>query len=320
MSISTLRDEVQKALVGFLWDEWGQMGVSASTKRRDTWATDPEALLLLTFEVGRGEPRLFDEVLDWMFVNERLLSIQRLRNLAIDDADQMLAESVVGWLSENHPRARLKPKPGKPEDPQAFFRGSRLKVSDPDPAFLSQGFLKPRSEPSGKSQAPNLVLPINLAFRLRLLLGVSVRAEVARVLLATDTPWINAQALARSTAYTKRNVREAATSLASAGFVYSHSIGNENLFKASPRWPDFLGIDRLPGSKDWPQLFRAFRQILRWLSDPANQGLSDYMLLSGARTLVEGVEADLPRAEIGDATKDFAGFESFLRDFLSVAR
>jgi hypothetical protein len=76
MSISELRDDVQKALVDFLWDEWAQMGVSANTSRRDTWATDPEALLLLTFEVGRGEPRLFDEVLDWMLVNERLLSIQ----------------------------------------------------------------------------------------------------------------------------------------------------------------------------------------------------------------------------------------------------
>jgi hypothetical protein len=316
MSISELRDEVQNALANFLWDEWGQMGVSASTKRHDTWATDPEALLLLTFEVGRGEPRLFDEVLDWMLVNERLLSIQRLRNLAADEADQMLVESVVGWLGENHPRARLKPKLGEPKDPQAFFRGSRLKVSDPDPAFLSQGFVRPRYKPSGKSQAPNLTLPINLAFRLRLLLGVSVRAEVARVLLAIDRPWMNAQALARSTAYTRRNVRDAATSLASASFVYSHSIGNENLFEASPRWPDFLSLDRLPESKDWPQLFRAFRQILRWLSDPANQDLSDYMLLSGARTLVEGVEADLPRAEIGDAARDLPSFESFVRELV----
>ena len=86
MSISELRDEVEDALATFLWDEWGQMGVSADTKRHDTWATDPEALLLLTFEVGRGEPRLFDEVLDWMLLNERLLSIQRLRNLTADDA------------------------------------------------------------------------------------------------------------------------------------------------------------------------------------------------------------------------------------------
>ncbi len=313
MSISELRDDVQKALVDFLWDEWAQMGVSASTSRRDTWATDPEALLLLTFEVGRGEPRLFEEVLDWMLVNERLLSVQRLRNLAVDNEDRRLVEAVLGWLGQNRRRARLKAKAGDAGEPHPFFRESRLQVSDPDPAFLAQGFVKPRSEPSGKSQAPNLTLTINLSFRLRLLLGVSVRAEVVRVLLATDTPWMNAQALARSTAYAKRNVQEAATSLAYAGFVYSHSIGNEKLFEASPRWPDFLEVDPLPRSEDWPQLFRACRLILRWLFNQTTQGLSDYLLLSSARTLLEGIQLDRLS---GGSTRDLPAVEDFVRSLL----
>jgi hypothetical protein len=329
MPVSKPRDDFETALVDFLWDEWGQMGVSAHTKRRDTWATDPEALLLLTFEVGRGEPRLFEEVLDWMLVNERLLSVQRLRNLIVDDEDRRLVEAVLGWLGQNRRRARLKAKAGDAGKPQPFFRDSHLRVSDPDPAFLTQGFVKSRSEPSGKSQTPNLVLPINLAFRLRLLLGVSVRAEVARVLLATDTPWMNAQALARSTAYAKRNVQGAATSLASAGFVYSHSIGNENLFEASPRWPDFLSVDHLPELKDWPQIFGGLRRILRWLVDPVNQDLSEYMLLSKARTLIEGIEADLRFAGVapstpGEWTRDLSSFERFVQDLsrsvLSVDR
>jgi hypothetical protein len=315
MSISELRDDVQKALAGFLWDEWAQMGVSASTSRRDTWATDPEALLLLTFEVGRGEPRLFEEVLDWMLVNEKLLSVQRLRNLVADDEDRRLVEAVLGWLGQNRRRARLKAKAGDAGEPQPFFRDSRLQVTDPDPAFLAQGFLKPRSEPAGKSQAPNITLPINLAFRLRLLLGVSVRAEVARVLLATDTPWMNAQTLARLTAYAKRNVQEAVTSLSTADFVYSHSIGNENLFEASPRWPDFLSPNCLPELKDWPQIFRDLRRVLRWLTDPVNQDLSDYMLLSSVRTLLEEIQ-------VNRSPDDLPAFEGFvrglLRDSLSV--
>ena len=35
------------------WDQWAQTGVLASTQRHDRWAADPEALMLLTFEVGR---------------------------------------------------------------------------------------------------------------------------------------------------------------------------------------------------------------------------------------------------------------------------
>ncbi len=330
MSISELRDDVQTALVDFLWNEWGQMGVSARTKRRDTWATDPEALLLLTFEVGRGEPRLFDEVLDWMFVNERMLSVQRLRNMIVDDEDRRLVEAALGWLGQNRRRARLGARSGSPKtegQPQPFFRGSLLQVPDPDPAFLAQGFLKPQTEPSGKSQAPDVRLPINFAFRLRLLLGVSVRAEVARALLTTDTPWMNVQALAESTAYAKRNVQEAVNSLVTAGFLDSWMVGNENRYETNRRWAEFLDV-MAPGSKDWPQLFRGFRLVLRWLFDRTTQGLSDYLLLSKARTLVEEIERDLLYAGIpvsaGDVTRDFAGFEDFvhvlLRDFLSVAR
>jgi hypothetical protein len=316
MSISQLKYDFQKALVDFLWDEWGQMGVSASTTRRDDWAADPEALLLLTFEVGRGEPRLLEEVLDWMLVNERLLSVQRLRNLATDDEDQRLVESAIGWLGQNRRRDRLKSKRADTGEPEPFFRDSRLQVSDPDPAFLAQGFVKPRSEPSGKSQAPDLTLRINLAFRLRSLLGVSVRAEVARVLLATDRPWMSAQELARQTAYAKRNVQEAVTSLASASFVYSHTISNEKLFEASPRWPEFLDTDPLPELKRWPQMFRSLRKLHRWLSDPATQGLSEYLLLSSARTLIEELQPDLLLAGFPvnpeDSTRDIASLEGLI--------
>jgi hypothetical protein len=322
MPISELRDEFQKGLVDFLWDEWGQMGISTGSRRRDDRAMDPEALLLLTFEAGREEPRLFEEVLDWMLVNEKLISVQRLRNLAEDEADRALVEAVLGWLGQNRRRTRLgaRSEASRAEaEPQPFFRDSRLQVADPDPAFLAQGFLKPQAEPSGKSQAPDLRLPINLAFRLRLLLGIGVRAEVIRILFTVDAPWVNVQALAASTAYTKRNVQEAVGALNAAGTVSSQTFGNENRFELSrERWGHFLELDEPPRYEDWPKLFRAYRRILRWLVDPANQELSEYMLLSGARTLIEEVEPDLlfagTRAGVGDSTRDFSSFEQFVRD------
>jgi hypothetical protein len=154
--------------------------------------------------------------LDWLAVNQRLISIQRLRNLAREDGDRALIEAVVGWLGERRRRARLeaRAKAGKSTDPEPFFRNSRLPIADPDPAFLAQGLVKPKSEPSGKSQAPQVLLPINFAFRLRLLLGIGGRAEAMRMLLTIDAPRANIQAIAASTAYTKRNVQEAVTSSA----------------------------------------------------------------------------------------------------------
>lgn len=301
MPIPELREDLQRRLSSFLWDEWGQMGILAASSGQSPWAVDPEALLLLSFEVGREEPRLFDEVLDWMLVNERLLSVQRLRNLARDKSDRALVEAVLGWLGQKRKRPRLGAKPGAPEvdEPQSFFRSSRLAVDDPDPAFLAQGFLKPRSEPSGKSQSPDIRLPINFAFRLRLLLGIGVRAEAMRVLLTTQAPWVDVQTLAFSTGYTKRNVQEGVAALSAAGVLTGLEVGNEQRFEAQREsWTRFLGLDRLPQHVDWPQLFAAYRNVLRWLANPANQNLSDYMLASEARSLVEEIAPDLRFAGI----------------------
>jgi hypothetical protein len=60
--------------------------------------------------------------------------------------------------------------------------------------------------------------------------------------------------------------------------------------------------------------------ILRWLADPANQDLSDYMLASRARSVAEAVEPDLRFAGIpvasGNPPQDLASFERFARGLL----
>jgi hypothetical protein len=296
MRISDLRQEIETPIRSFVWDQWGQMGVFTASGRRDPWAADPEALLLLTFEVGREEPRLFEEVLDWLVVNERQISVQRLRNLVEDDRDRALVEAVLGWVAQWRRRARLTAKPSAPSDsaPAPFFRGDRQPVRDPDPAFLAQGFLKSKAEPARRAQPPSPLLPINFAFRMRFLFGVGARAEVARVLLTSPAPQVELQALVGSSGYTKRNVQEALNSLRSAGVVLSSTIGSARLFEAPrQRWSELLGPREFPSLEDWPQLFWAQRRILRWLADPAKEKLSPYLRASEARVLLETVAPDL---------------------------
>jgi hypothetical protein len=293
MHISELRDDLRGRLVAFLWDQWGQLGVLAATSRRDAWAADPEALLLLSFEVGREEPRLFEEVLDWLATNERLISIQRLRNLARDEADRALVESVLGWLGAR--RRRVPQDPLRVEEhTEPFFRGFGFPVGEPDPAFLAHGFLKAPTELSGNSRPLDLRASIAFAFRLRALLGIGARAEAVRVLLTARAPWVNVQVIAASTAYSKRNVQEALNSLLAAGGVWASELGNEGRFEAPrERWRQFLEIDQLPLHEDWPQLFDAYRLLLRWLADPAHAGLSEYMLASEAREVMSAAAEDL---------------------------
>lgn len=297
MQISALRQQTSERLAAFAWDRWAQLGVLATTDGRDRAAADPEALILLTLEVGRDEPRLFDELLDWLVVNERLISVQRARNLAVDIEDRRLLDAALGWVAQRRRVAHVKP-PGAtaPESARAaavpLFRGMSGPVTTADDAFLAHGLLRGRVEPRRHSRAPNLGDSIAFDFRLRQLLGVGARAEVARTLLTTEAPWLTAGVVAESAGYAKRNVQEALSSLDAAGVVNEVAVANEHRYSAPrERWASLLGLEahELPAHRDWPQLLLAMRRVLRWLHDPVHAEESDYLRASAARELMAEV-------------------------------
>lgn len=323
MRISDLRNDVSEALRSFAWEQWAQLGVLASTDRQDPWAADPEALLLFTLEVGRDEPRLYDEVLDWLVVNERLISVQRLRNLCRDDEDRALAAASLAWVARWRPRARLASNEvASTGVGQSLFRRERTPRAPVDPDFSRHGLLKPLAEPSGKSRAPDPHRPIAFAFRMRHLLGIGARAEVMRVLLCTEAPSVTVQVVAESVGFAKRNVQEALVSLAAAGVVDVATVGNEHRFRAPrERWAGLLGagVDSLPRHRDWPQLLDALRHLLRWLWRADLGDLTEYMLASEARTLAGEIVPDLRYAGVRVSEEGGPG-AAYWADFVELAK
>ncbi len=302
MDASALNRRLSDQLVAFAWDEWAQMGMLATPHRHSAWAQDPEALIVFTLEVARVEPRLFDELLDWMLVNERLLSVRRLRAMCIDETDRSLAAAALAWLARQHPRARLGIRMNEtaPSTLRALFR-PKIQLGTADEAFASAGWLRPALSPSHKSRPPDPMAPINLAFRLRQVLGVGIRAEVVRVLLTTEAPWVNAQTLARSTGYAKRNVHDALAGLSAAGVVSAFTVGGEQRYVADRHaWAALLGSgsDELPVHRDWPQLLAVLRRVLRWSAQPDLVTMSDYLRASRTGDLLEAVSSDLAFAGV----------------------
>jgi hypothetical protein len=304
MSASTLRDTVTARLTAFAWDQWAQLGVFAPTNRRNQTAADPEALLLFTLEVGRSDPRLFDETLDWLLTNERLVSVQRLRNLCRDEEDRDLVEAALLWVARQQPRSRPAPRRGREPrttEPRPLFYDVARQVREPDQAFLAVDLLKPATEPSRKSRPPDPDAPINFAFRMRHLVGVGSRAEVIRYLLIapiTDAP---ALAIADAAGYAKRNVNDTLTSLVAARAVTAYELGNERRYSLDRvLWSQFLRFQQggWPTYRDWLHLLGALRQLSRWLQDPTLDQLTPYMLASNARTLMEHVEPELGLAGV----------------------
>ena len=80
-SLKIFKAEYQNHLLNFLWRQWSSLGVAGQSRGDDVWIIDPEALLLFTFTLGRHEPRLFDEVLDWLQANGRFINILRLKRI-----------------------------------------------------------------------------------------------------------------------------------------------------------------------------------------------------------------------------------------------
>jgi hypothetical protein len=297
MDPTTLRAQLERGLVEFAWEEWAQMGVLATPRHRSPWAQDPEALIVFTLEIARGEPRLFDELLDWMLTNEALLSIRRLRAMCIDETDRALVAAAIAWIARRRPRARLRAAPpdSHPQPLRPLFHDGGL-VPETDPDFAAAGLLRPPLAPSGKSLAPNLATPINLDFRLRAILGVSIRAEIVRIMLTAQAPWMTAQALARASVYAKRNVHEALTNLTAARVVSASSVDGEQRYTIDKTaWASLLQSvpAELPSHRDWPQLLGTLRTILRWTQQEELQGASEYLRASSARQLLDRIRPEL---------------------------
>jgi hypothetical protein len=301
MSISDTKVEVETALLSFAWEEWAQMGILARSERVSPWAQDPEALLAFTFDVARADPRLFDEVLDWLVTNEHLISVRRLRSVSRDPSDRELTEAVLGWLSQHRPKARFSSE--APHEPVGSLRllhsDAGFPIRHPDEAFAARGWLRPATSASGKSTPPDLTAPINFAFRLRQLLGVGARAEVVRLLLTTDAPLTTVAVIANSAMYAKRNVQEALNGLEHAGVVTVASSGYEQRYAIHPdAWSALLAVEAFPSHVDWVQLLAGLRRALGWLRRAVDADMSAYITASEARELLDAVRQDFEYAGI----------------------
>lgn len=302
MRTSDLRRRVRAELLEFAWSQWAQMGVLADVTRRDRWATDPEALLLFTLPLARSDPRLFDEVLDWVRLNGRLLSVQRLRGLAKGDLEaHRLAQACLAWAGAHNPSLRpwaTKAAGQTPDTVEPLFRIAEEApyVGEADPSFLTHGWRRPKLEPSGKSRPPDPRSEVNFAFRLRLLFGIGVRAEVLRILLTSDHPELTALQTAEVAAFSKRNVNEGLGALSEAGVVSAAWRRNERVFRIDRRrWAELLDLEvrGIPAFVDWVRLLPALLAILRWLEEDAALQRSDYLRASDARRLVDRIRPDL---------------------------
>ena len=261
--------------MGFLWRQWSALGVAGHARRYEDWVIDPEALILLTSTLGRHDPRLFDEVLDWLSKNGSLINLQRLKNLhtnyhlghpgilaamaaATGERSVNLKwknlSKEVGQLGSGSTRRNQGTVPTPSSVPEPLFAGVPV-VGSPDALFLSFGWARDQVQLRGLSTAPNPHLPTNLLFKLRALWGLQARAEIIACLLCTDAT--QPAQIAELTGYFPRTVQLALNEMARSGHVLAARSNREKHFqlrkdewlflaeppeRGFPRWVNFAPL------------------------------------------------------------------------------
>lgn len=325
MRADALSDELVGELAGFVADQWAQLGVSfARPESAQQRAADPEALLLFTLHLGRHEPRLFDETLDWLALNESLVSVHRLRSLSLQPNDRSLVDASLDWAAAQQRRARDRPADVVDGDTlEPLFAWLDAPAGEPDPHFARHGWARPGLSRSEKSQRVPLHAPTAFAFRLRRLLGIGVRAEIVRVLLTIRAPRVSSKVIADSASFAQRNVRDGLTQLHDAGVLTVVEVADDRQYAINPdHWAALLGLDHprdIPLHYDWIRAFRALTEILRWLDEPGLDQLSEYMRASQARTLLDTIAADLRYVGVPAHLHQGLGSDQW-DEFVNVAR
>ena len=302
--LTDYRDKLRQTLLRWLWREWTALGVAGASTIETRTVIDPEALLLFTGSVGRWDPRLFDEVLDWLLANGRLLNGPRLKRLLRDyefSSGRVIA-AVCSVLPTKGCRLDWKMEPAASVSEEALFHGADGRplpdygVRDPD--FLAQGFRRGRLELRHYSKSPDPARPACLWLALRSLLGINCRVEIMLYLLTR--PYGYPSQIARDTGYTQRNIQDVMVDMAASGQLRVTRKGREVQYRlASPLWKKLLlGTQGPPEWALWPAVLRALEVVWSRLFDEKFASLSESAQTGELFLLIQRIRPLLERADL----------------------
>ncbi len=305
-SLTNYRQRYRDLALEFLWRQWSAIGVAGHTSARDSRLIDPEALLLVTTTFGRHDPRLFDEVLDWLDTNGRLVNLQRLQNLGEIIGDRSVLDAIaarVGNRSVNSKWRSLSREEGGSTGPRRLFHDLPV-MGEPDETFARHGWLRGAVKLRQLSQSPDPNLPENFLFKLRALFGMQARAEIMAFLLAHESG--HPGDMAGRIAYFPRTVQTTLNDMEHSGHMLSRRDGREKRFWLRRSEWRFLmtwcGPDTaqpvFPSWVDWAPLFASMEALWRFLEKPGLDVTPPAVQSIELRACVERLSPDFVREHV----------------------
>jgi hypothetical protein len=358
--LRAFRDRYLETLLDFLWREWTALGVAGHDRTLPKHVVDPEALLLLTCSIGRYDPRLFDEVMDWLLINGSFVNVQRLRNILRKEefGGVPVLVAVADWLSvrgkpqkwkplaqtlkDRNPKCALPVEHRAREDSDLgmayspiggaavpFFYlpdGRPLPVlQDKDETFLRHGLLRTRLQPRGLSTAfPTNNLAARL-LRLRALFGVSIRCDVLNYLALNGVG--HPREVARELYYAQKSVYDVLADLEHAGVAVSAKGLRERTYRLTA---DGVGVAGATADDarwvNWPVLLAASESVWFLVERMQGAALESVEIAAEIRAKMRPVQDRLSRArwtpviDSGERAGALALLEGFRDQLESIAQ
>ncbi len=316
MSQQDFRRIFLENILSFLWRQWSALGVLGEARSEDPWVIDPESLLIFTLEIGRYEPRLFDEVMDWLVVNGHWIDVQRLRGIlrSRDKWSRRLMGAATSWLAKESSERKWKnvarfcstgAKTINRKQAESFFLEKNGQpyptLKEADPVFLSCGFFREPLNLRRLTREVPITSHLTIRFFLRALFGVGSRAECLLYLLTRDGG--HPAEVAKAIGLSIRGTQDILIDLSRSGLVLTRIKGKRKIeyWLSQERWWEFLSKGsiteiRKPVWIDWIALFSALSCVWSALTEVSKQDLSDYMRSSKLRDAMELVSAEFSRS------------------------
>lgn len=331
------RDKLLGQLVDFLWRQWTSLGVPGNRASEGDWIIDPEALVLITTEIGRHDARLLDLAIDWLHSYGRSINLQRLRRLQGQwpASDERVLSGISDILAEQSVMRKwqlLRESFCSPDPAESLFissTGASPPVfGEPDPRFERYGLLRTRWEPRNTCLPPRSDLPCNLLWTLRALFGVNARAEIMAWLLTHESG--HPAAIAMATGYFSKTIQVTLNEIEQSGHLRSERDGREKRFRLHrPNWSFLIASTErreFPRWINWPPLFYFVFRTLDLLGKAETPGALETLQAVQLRGFLDEIAPDLRESGLRSnmtAHRDLTGSrltEAILRDVEELGR
>ncbi|HVA66228.1 MAG TPA: hypothetical protein VNK24_04810 [Elusimicrobiota bacterium] len=317
LPLGEFREAMLDRLLAFLWRQWSALGVLGDSGTEDQWILDPEPLLVFSLELGRYEPRLFDEVLAWLETNGHWLDTARLRQIL--SAQEGGALRVIGGAlrhAQMHGGERKwknlalfchnrKPPMGgfleplfKEKSGKFYPRAEGDKI---DPSFQAFDLNRPRLNIQKKAKEVPVNAHANLRFLMRSLFGVGAKSEALLYLMTHESG--HPREIADSVGLFWLSLQQALADLSRSGLVLTKPSGGKkvNYWISQKKWWEFLTpIDYeagpFPRWLDWIAIFRGLANAWRTVDALVGNPSSEYMAGSKLQDSLEFVALEFARA------------------------